>query len=707
MFNLKKNKSKLIYFLIIITVIFLWWKNKYTLNEYKLCGSCEGFDGHDGRFDMDDIEPERDSPFITETPPPPKTESDNPGKIGQPGDMSAIDWDPYIQKPPETAEQWAAEGVEGDGTKYMSKKYENKFTKIETEGVSNLEKEESSGNRKLLCNRPVSLVGVNAFNVCPALKNSTTCGNWDADWDYWCRKELGNGQTDEYSLENPSQEVWGRKYKYEGGCNNNPFNPWTAIAGGNGRAVCEKGWKQGKPLRPYSTSCQLWTDIGFSEFSQRMCTETYETARGPVENKKVSLGVKPKNPPDWKNPSQEIWGKASRYNGGCIIGQGRVQCGKGWSDGYKLVPFSTACQEPNTAGGGVGEIYGHQLNTDCARYNKVKCPDAGLTADKCWGVKQMYKGKGGCPDSLLDMRNGFISTGLALLGGGLVGGLIAGGSLANRKLRRAACGKGFYNGVKLPENTTPCLRWSTIDDIDCRYYAGGKIINVNKNGKIVKKRVPQSCNYSENNKPQDVWGVKKRIGYGDKVCNYGFGRAVCAKGYSGGVKVLPNSSNCYGWLDSADTMCRKTYGNGWIADFDAHKRFSQVGKNAKYNGGCPRTSLSFEDALAFTTKIFTFGALGSFGGNKTCTNRNNCTWGCGRAICKKDPTPVGGTKVAWFGTNGRTMGDTLAGTSECGSWVGFNKKYICQDAFGDNYQLVKQQGCSWIFGVKAICKRVR
>ena len=158
--------------------------------------------------------------------------------------------------------------------------------KIEENGVKDLEKQEKGGLKKTLCNRPVSLAGMNAFNVCPAIKNSTTCGNWNSDWDYWCRKELGNGQDKEFSQDNPSHKVWGRKYKYEGGCNNNPFNPWTAIFGGNGRAVCEKGWSDGKPMRPYSTSCQLWTDIGFTEFSQRMCTDTYETATGPKGTKK-------------------------------------------------------------------------------------------------------------------------------------------------------------------------------------------------------------------------------------------------------------------------------------------------------------------------------------------------------------------------------------------------------------------------------------
>ena len=37
--------------------------------------------------------------------------------------------------------------------------------------------------------------------------------------------------------------------------------------------------------------------------------------------RKNSLGTKPEHGPNWKNPSQELWGKASRYNGGCMDGQ--------------------------------------------------------------------------------------------------------------------------------------------------------------------------------------------------------------------------------------------------------------------------------------------------------------------------------------------------------------------------------------------------
>ena len=38
-------------------------------------------------------------------------------------------------------------------------------------------------------------------------------------------------------------------------------------------------------------------------------------------------------------------------------------------------------------------------------------------------------------------------------------------------------------------------------------------------------------------------------------------------------------------------MCRDTYGSGWEADKDAHKRDSRVWKSGLYNGGCPRTAI--------------------------------------------------------------------------------------------------------------------
>ena len=54
------------------------------------------------------------------------------------------------------------------------------------------------------------------------------------------------------------------------------------------------------------------------------------------------------------------------------------------------------------------------------------------------------------------------------------------------------------------------------------------------------------------------------------------------------------------------------------------------------------------------------------------------------------------------------MGDTLAGTSECGSRAGFNPRYICQNAFGNNYKFVEEKGCAWLnVGVKAVCRRTK
>ena len=360
----------------------------------------------------------------------------------------------------------------------------------------------------------------------------------------------------------------------------------------------------------------------------------------------------------------------------------------------KLVPFSTACDEPTSWGGGIGELYGSRLNSDCARYSKEKCPDAGVTADKCWGVKKVYQG--GCPESMIELRNAAIGLGV---GGGVAIAAsgpfapiaaafagIAAFTLGTIKLRRASCGVGYYSQKKVPKNSTICKRWETIDDIDCRYYAGGKIKNLpNKNGKLVKKRVSQPCKFSVKNLSQHAWGVKRKDG---SSCNYGFGRGVCAKGYSNGEKLLPFSSNCYAHNTNTNYMCRDTYGSGWEADKDAHKRDSRVWKSGLYNGGCPRT------------------AIGA--GNKTCTNRNNCVWGCSRAVCRQDTTPIGTKRIAWFGTNGRTMGDTLAGTSECGSRVGFSPKYICQDAFGPDYDFVEEKGCAWLnVGVKAVCQRNR
>ena len=161
MLNLKKKNTKLLVCLIFSSIIFVWWWFRPTLIDFKNCH--ENFDGHDGRHNMDDVKPEWDSPFTSPPPPPPSTDSNNPGKGGQPGDMSTKDWDPYIHKAPETVEEWNKDGVEGDGTRHMSKKYLKQFEKIEENGVKDLEKQEKGGLKKTLCKRPVSLAGMNAF----------------------------------------------------------------------------------------------------------------------------------------------------------------------------------------------------------------------------------------------------------------------------------------------------------------------------------------------------------------------------------------------------------------------------------------------------------------------------------------------------------------------------------------------------------------
>ena len=323
-------------------------------------------------------------------------------------------------------------------------------------------------------------------------------------------------------------------------------------------------------------------------------------------------------------------------------------------------------------------MWGNWLNTDCRWYGKTKCPDAGVTAEKCWGVKEVYAG--GCPDNMLVMRNAMASViavgavgaylGATPLGAFLaIGAAVAASVLAMHTLRRAQCKIGYSSGAKLPPNVTACKSWAHLNDADCRYYAGGWISG--------GKRHSQTYNISNNNPSSLLWGQKRKVPWGgqdgESGCNWGSGRAQCERGWSNGYKLPKWASNCYHYAMDADDMCRKTYGPDW------------EGATATGNYGCPRNAFQ----------------SGPFGGG--------CLWGCSRAGCKKDSNPIGSKKTAWWGTNSKVNGHQLLGVSKCGSRArGFSGQSLCQWAYGSNYDLDKWESCAWLgMGERAICKRSR
>jgi hypothetical protein len=217
--------------------------------------------------------------------------------------------------------------------------------------------------------------------------NSTECHNWLDNFDGWCKKEYGEDA--DFGIGRPSQLVYGQKDKYAGACsggflkvggqgrsvceagyagdielpvnstqcylttgdfdkacreqagNNNDYN--TGITsdyifgvkeylpdGGYGcwagqrRAVCGLNYAGGVELKPNSTKCHLWTD----DFNHH-CRQYAGNGQTPI--------------PSVETPSQDIWGENGKYQGGCIIGQGRAVCEKGYLYGEKIKPNSTQC----------------------------------------------------------------------------------------------------------------------------------------------------------------------------------------------------------------------------------------------------------------------------------------------------------------------------------------------------------------------------
>jgi hypothetical protein len=237
-----------------------------------------------------------------------------------------------------------------------------------------------------IANSGIPFVGYLAKIYVP-LPNSTKCHNYDNNFDGWCKKEYGNNN--DFGKGTPSQLVYGQVSKYPGACPGGLLG-----AGGQGRAECAAGWagnsklpvnstqcylttadfdgacreqsganndyKQGitsdyifgvkkyltpgkfgcwagqrraqcglnyaggKLLAPNSTKCHLWTD----DFDEH-CRYYAGDGQTPVPSSTV--------------PSQDIWGMEKKYAGGCITGQGRAQCAKGYSGGTKLKSNSTQC----------------------------------------------------------------------------------------------------------------------------------------------------------------------------------------------------------------------------------------------------------------------------------------------------------------------------------------------------------------------------
>jgi len=222
-------------------------------------------------------------------------------------------------------------------------------------------------------------------------------------------------------------------------------------------------------------------------------------------------------------PSQLVSGQVSKYNGGCpggamgVGGQSRAECAYGSSGNAKLPVNSTQCY-----------LLTANLDNTCMQQPGAnKDYTKGITSDYVFGVKQFLgNGKAGCD----------------------------GGQ------QRAECGLNYAGGKALKPNSTKCHLWTDDFNGHCRYYAG------NGQTPIPSASVPS----------QDIWGQQNKYGGG---CITGQGRAQCAKGYSGGVKLKPFSTQCYLWTDNFGGRCTQNYGAGWALD-------TRQPGYGKYGGGC-------------------------------------------------------------------------------------------------------------------------
>ena len=276
--------------------------------------------------------------------------------------------------------------------------------------------------------------------------DSTKCHGYGNNFDGWCQKEYGNNK--DFGLGTPSQLVSGQVVKYPGGCPGGLMG-----AGGQGRAQCAFGYAGLSKLPLNSTQCYLTAGGDFDKACRDQAGSGHDYKQGIMSDyifgvknylpdgkngcwagqRRAECGLgyaggyklKPNstmcklNTTDWdgecrtaggtdpgygKNgvPSQETWGQKSLYKGktsGCIIGQNRAECGKGYSAGEKLLDNSTKCYLW-TAGfnGACQNDYGSDwiLDTRESTKTELKALDKGADYGKYNGGCIGGQGRGVC-----------------------------------------------------------------------------------------------------------------------------------------------------------------------------------------------------------------------------------------------------------------------------------------------------------------------
>jgi hypothetical protein len=144
--------------------------------------------------------------------------------------------------------------------------------------------------------------------------NSTQCYEMTHDFDWACREQAGANL--DYKKGVTSDYVFGVKDYLDDGSH--------GCLGGQRRVQCALGHAGGKELEPNSTKCYEWTH----DFNAA-CRDQAGNGQ-PFE-------------PSKELPSQEIWGEKKKYDSGCLLGQGRAECAKGYTSSTKLYDWSSKC----------------------------------------------------------------------------------------------------------------------------------------------------------------------------------------------------------------------------------------------------------------------------------------------------------------------------------------------------------------------------
>ena len=433
-----------------------------------------------------------------------------------------------------------------------------------------------------IANSGIPFVGYLAKLYVP-YPNSTTCHAYGNNFDGWCKKEYGDNK--DFGLGTPSQLVSGQIVKYPGACPGGLMG-----AGGQGRAQCGFGYAGLSKLPLNSTQCYLTAGGDFDKACRDQAGSGHDYKDGIMsdyifgvqeylpDGKNGCLlgqrraqcglnyagGYKLKsnstqcklNTTDWDGAcrsaggtdpgygkkgivSQDTWGQKSLYKGstsGCIGGQNRAECAKGYSAGQKLIDNSTGCY-----------LWTDNFNQICKNdYGKDWILDTTLTQpdpkDKTSGYG---KYKGGCTTGQgrgVCIKKSDIPKNAELPGpvcgpSSSIGSTWCSDEFGNEYSaigqKQYDCGptqarptckniQNLPNGSTLPGNK--CGQWASISDSWCKDDFGSE------------------------------WQLAKTEA-GD--CPWGSGKALCVKNPT--KKWTECSNKWWGW--TGDGACRKAFGN--------------------------------------------------------------------------------------------------------------------------------------------------